>query len=148
MNRRALVVAGSIALLTTSCQSSGRTKEIGFSRRVDSPRDETLDCGDARDGDGHSYSYRVFPVYPRRAFEAARSGFVEMTFDVDESGRPVDIEITRASLGHEFDDAALTAFRKWRFCPNEAGKKDLFIRLEFAPASKRVLPPDLRIRGS
>jgi len=58
-------------------------------------------------------------------------GFVELDFDVDDEGRPINIEIRKSSLGRRFDNSALNAFRKWRLCPREAGKLDQTVRIEF-----------------
>ena len=81
-----------------------------------------------------AYSYRVPPRYPGSASGgSSHVGFVELKFDVDQEGRPVNIVVAKSSLGRRFDRSALSAFRKWRLCPREFGKVAQVVRIEFEP---------------
>lgn len=60
---------------------------------------------------------KVAPPYPSRAAEARVSGYVVMDFNLDASGRPVDIEVHEAHPDGWFDHAALWALEHWRFVP-------------------------------
>jgi periplasmic protein TonB len=59
---------------------------------------------------------RVLPVYPEEAQRAGLEGLVVLKVEIDEQGRVGRIEVLR-SLGHGFDEAAVTAVRQWRFRP-------------------------------
>jgi len=59
----------------------------------------------------------VEPERPPGSFARNKEGWVEVSFQVNEKGKPVDIEISDAEPAEVFDQAALSAIRKWRFEP-------------------------------
>lgn len=56
------------------------------------------------------------PVYPRRERLLGREADVELTLEVDTSGRVREVEVTR-SAGERFDRASVEAVRRIRFRP-------------------------------
>ena len=59
----------------------------------------------------------VEPKRPTGIAARNKEGWVELQFWVDEKGKTVDVEITDAQPDRIFDQAALSAIRKWRFEP-------------------------------
>lgn len=62
------------------------------------------------------------PEYPKEALQAGLSGEVRVRITVQADGRVKDVVVERATPEKVFDDAALSAARKWRFKP--IGKDD------------------------
>jgi len=58
----------------------------------------------------------IEPEYPEKALRDSLEGTVWLNVFVDEGGNPKKIEILRPS-GNEFEAAAMTAIRKWKFKP-------------------------------
>ncbi len=56
---------------------------------------------------------------------------VELGFDIDGQGRPENLRVLRASMGHESDEVVTTAFSQWIFCPRGFDKKEQSIRFDF-----------------
>lgn len=57
------------------------------------------------------------PDYPRVALRRGIEGLVLLHVDVDEQGRPVDIQVKKSAGFKPLDIAALRAVRRWRFLP-------------------------------
>ncbi|MEM7765417.1 MAG: energy transducer TonB [Pseudomonadota bacterium] len=55
------------------------------------------------------------PTYPRKALLEGIMGYVVMTFDINEHGRPVNIEIVESSPPDVFDLVSIRAFRCFQF---------------------------------
>ncbi|MEM1433502.1 MAG: energy transducer TonB [Pseudomonadota bacterium] len=60
---------------------------------------------------------RVPPTYPRRAKVARISGKVIMAVTIRPDGTVADAEVLESEPPRMFDDAALTAMRRWKFRP-------------------------------
>ncbi|MFT5135207.1 MAG: TonB family protein [Arenicella sp.] len=60
---------------------------------------------------------RVAPKYPAKALNRNTEGWVEVSFDIDISGMPINIQVADARPKNLFDSAALRAVLKWRFSP-------------------------------
>ncbi len=75
----------------------------------------------------------VEPAYPRNAMARRVSGWVEVNFSVDATGRTRDVRVRNAEPPGVFDDAALAAVRRWRF--EEGNPVTSGIRLRFDPGS-------------
>jgi TonB family protein len=61
---------------------------------------------------------RVTPVVSAEKSRAT-SGFVVVKFDIGDNGRVNNVEVVESSPPGEFDDAALTAVRKWQYEPRK-----------------------------
>jgi TonB family protein len=61
---------------------------------------------------------RVTPVVSADKSRAT-SGFVVVKFDISDSGRVNNVEVVESSPPGEFDDAAMTAVRKWQYEPRK-----------------------------
>jgi len=59
----------------------------------------------------------VDPDYPEKARQANASGFVDLLYTVRADGTTGDITVVSAEPAGFFEDAALTAVRKWRYDP-------------------------------
>lgn len=80
--------------------------------------------------------YRVEPRYPRKALRLNKQGYVLLSFDINESGRVVNIQVIDAKPRKLFEREALRALKKWKYKPmlvdgkavSQTGQK---IRLDF-----------------
>jgi protein TonB len=59
------------------------------------------------------------PVYPRRALEAEREGFVRLRITIQADGSVSDAVVTEARPSGWFENAALDAVRRWRYQPSD-----------------------------
>ncbi len=65
--------------------------------------------------------FMVQPVYPFAAVVKGIEGFVIVQFSVRENGRVTDAIVVESEPRSLFDDAALSAIRKFKFQPREVG---------------------------
>jgi protein TonB len=72
---------------------------------------------------------RVDPVYPPEAARAGTTGFVEVEFTVDASGKVASVSVVNAKPARTFEGAAVKAVKQWTFAP-EAGRGK--VRLDFS----------------
>lgn len=72
---------------------------------------------------------RVEPTYPPDAARAGTTGFVDVEFTVDASGKVASVSVVDAKPSRTFESAAVRAVKQWRFEPggDSRGK----VRLEF-----------------
>ncbi len=78
------------------------------------------------------------PDYPRTSEGQRVAGWVDVRFGVDEVGRTTDLQVTAAEPAGLFEDAALSAVRRWRFAPvaapaGSAAEVRSEIRVRFVP---------------
>jgi TonB family protein len=59
------------------------------------------------------------PVYPRRALEAEREGYVRLRITIQPDGSVSDAVVTDARPSGWFENAALDAVRRWRYQPSD-----------------------------
>ncbi len=60
---------------------------------------------------------RVEPRYPTRAQKRRIEGYVSLSFTIDKTGRPTDIQVVDAEPKRIFDREALRALSKWKYQP-------------------------------
>lgn len=60
---------------------------------------------------------RVVPRYPVAAARRQQEGMTQVMLRVDTRGRVTDVKITRSSGSRSLDQAAVEAFRLWKFAP-------------------------------
>ena len=84
--------------------------------------------GDSRESSGESGGgnsitllQRVIPRYPVAAASRRQAGATGAMLRVDASGRVSDVKITRSSGSRSLDNAAVAAFRQWKFAPVPPG---------------------------
>lgn len=87
---------------------------------------------------GLKLRHYVEPDYPRNRQGVRIAGWVDVRFGVDEAGRTTELQVTAAEPAGLFEDAALSAVRRWRFAPVEppAGSDQKVrseIRVRFTP---------------
>lgn len=72
---------------------------------------------------------RVEPTYPPEAARAGTTGFVEVEFTVDASGKVDNVSVVNAKPSRTFETAAVRAVKQWQFEPggDSRGK----VRLDF-----------------
>ncbi|MBW3698118.1 energy transducer TonB [Vibrio sp. T187] len=80
--------------------------------------------------------YRVEPRYPAKALKRGAEGYVVMQFTIDETGRPVDVEVLEANPRRMFEREAVRALKKWKYQPKVIDGKSIAqlnqtVRLEF-----------------
>ncbi|CAH7155174.1 Ferric siderophore transport system, periplasmic binding protein TonB [Vibrio chagasii] len=80
--------------------------------------------------------YRVEPRYPAKALKRGAEGFVIMSFTIDETGRPIDIQVTDANPRRLFEREAMRALKKWKYQPKVVDGKAIAqvgqtVKLEF-----------------
>jgi protein TonB len=80
--------------------------------------------------------YRVEPRYPAKALKRGVEGYVIMSFTIDETGRPVDIQVTDARPRRMFEREAMRALKKWKYQPKVVNGKAIAqvgqtVKLEF-----------------
>jgi protein TonB len=76
------------------------------------------------------------PTYPIHAARNRIEGYVQMSFDISESGDPINIKIIKSVPEQVFDKAAVKALSNWKYAPkvvngNAVKQKDLEVRLDF-----------------
>jgi periplasmic protein TonB len=80
--------------------------------------------------------YRVEPKYPRKALRLGKQGYVLLSFDINQVGKVVNIQVLEAQPPRLFERSAKFALKKWKYKPmlvngkavNQHGQK---IRLDF-----------------
>src|SRR5262245_62119936 len=87
------------------------------------PTQQSEDAGANGQPDGKSRQLltRVAPEYPREAKRAGQEGTTQALMRVDESGRVVEVKIISGSGSRRLDDAAVRAFKQWKFVSVPAG---------------------------
>ncbi|QMV14465.1 energy transducer TonB [Vibrio spartinae] len=61
--------------------------------------------------------YQIKPDYPPRAKRREIEGSVTLQFDIDESGRAVNVQVIDSQPKRIFDRSARRAIRQWKFQP-------------------------------
>lgn len=128
--RRVRLLIELLAVVLLSCQSPRPKLRIADTDHGE-PRGIRLSCDEVSQDEAFAYAFKVPIRYPDQLPSDHEVGFVVLGFDIDDLGNPVNVHVVRASLGHRFDDASVEAFRKWKFCPREFGKKDQTLRIQF-----------------
>ena len=59
------------------------------------------------------------PIYPRRALEAEREGYVRLRITIQPDGSVSDAVVTDSRPSGWFENAALDAVRRWRYQPSD-----------------------------
>lgn len=80
--------------------------------------------------------YRVEPRYPSRALKRKIEGYVIMSFSIDETGKPFNVEIQETSPKRMFNRDAVRALKQWKYQPKLLEGKAIVqqnqtVRLEF-----------------
>ena len=60
---------------------------------------------------------RSAPSYPTRAARREIEGWVNIGFDIDANGEPINVIVLEAEPAGTFDTAAIKSVKKWRFSP-------------------------------
>lgn len=71
---------------------------------------------------------RVEPQYPPEAARAGTTGYVELEFEVDPSGKVASVSVVSAKPMRTFEQAAVRALKQWQFEPGGGKGK---VRLNF-----------------
>ena len=70
---------------------------------------------------GTGFLSGALPGYPQSARRAGREGVVTVRVLVGTDGNPVSVTVRVTSGREDFDDAAVSAVKKWRFSPAKRG---------------------------
>lgn len=96
--------------------------ELGLDTAIKGLDINTPDLGDIAVSQQALPLYRVEPAYPQRALQRGVQGYVVLSFSIDETGRPTDIQIVEAKPKRVFEREAMRALKKWKYQPRiEAG---------------------------
>jgi len=79
--------------------------------------DAALSAGPATGGSGLVLLQRVQPVYPATSVRRNEQGITSARLHITASGRVDEVKVERSSGSKRLDNAAIEAFRKWRFAP-------------------------------
>jgi len=60
---------------------------------------------------------RSAPSYPTRAARREIEGWVNIGFDINANGEPINVKVLEAEPAGTFDTAAIKSVKKWRFSP-------------------------------
>jgi protein TonB len=77
----------------------------------------------------------VDPDYPRNSEGIRTAGWVDVNFGIDELGHTTGLQVTGAEPAGLFEDAALSAVRRWRFFPAKS-----------PPGSGQAVRSEVRVR--
>lgn len=83
--------------------------------------DARASSGESGGGNSLTLLQRVIPKYPVAAARRQQEGVTGVRIRVDASGRVSDVRIIRSSGSRSLDDAAVAAFRQWKFAPIPPG---------------------------
>ena len=72
---------------------------------------------------------RVEPVYPAEAARSGTTGFVEVEFTVDATGKVATVSVVNAKPARTFETAAVKAVKQWQFAAGADGRGK--VRLDF-----------------
>jgi protein TonB len=72
---------------------------------------------------------RVEPQYPPEAARAGTTGYVDVEFEVDPSGKVATVSVVSAKPTRTFEQAAVRAVKQWQFEPGGGKGK---VRLSFS----------------
>lgn len=72
---------------------------------------------------------RVEPAYPAEAARAGTTGFVEVEYTVDATGKVASVSVINAKPARTFESAAVKAVKQWKFAPGSDGRGK--VRLDF-----------------
>lgn len=72
---------------------------------------------------------RVEPQYPPEAARSGTTGFVEVEFEVDPTGKVSSVSVVKANPSRTFESAAVRAVKQWTFAPGGGKGK---VRLNFS----------------
>lgn len=61
--------------------------------------------------------FRVEPNYPAKALRRGMEGYVIISFTIDPTGRPTDMNVVDANPRRMFEREAMRALRKWKYQP-------------------------------
>ncbi len=79
---------------------------------------------------------RIEPQYPRKAAMAGKEGWVQLKFDVNETGAVENVSIIKANPPRLFDQSAKRALLKWKYQPKIVDgkpepRRGLMVQLDF-----------------
>lgn len=79
---------------------------------------------------------RIEPQYPRKAAMSGKEGWVQLKFDVTETGSVDNVEIVKSQPRRIFNQAAKRALLKWKYRPKVVDgkpqpRKGLLVQLDF-----------------
>ncbi|MGX9419088.1 TonB family protein [Vibrio sp. RC27] len=80
--------------------------------------------------------HRAEPVYPSKAIQRRIEGYVIVSFDISESGRPINIKVVEEQPKRIFNREAIKALKRWKYQPkmvngNPIAQHDQKVKLEF-----------------
>lgn len=79
---------------------------------------------------------RIEPQYPRKAAMAAKEGWVQLNFDINETGNVYNVRIIKSNPRRLFNSSAKRALLQWKYKPKmvdgrPVGRKNLAVQIDF-----------------
>lgn len=70
---------------------------------------------------------RTAPLYPREAAKNGIRGKVKVSYDINENGKPVDINVIESS-NPIFNRPAIDSVKQWRYAPKVVNGKPVYVK--------------------
>jgi TonB family protein len=83
--------------------------------------DPTLSVAESGGGNSLTLLQRFIPKYPAASAMRGEEGLTSVVIHVDPQGQVQDVKVTHSSGSRRLDEAAVAAFRKWKFAPAAGG---------------------------
>ncbi|MDO6620490.1 MULTISPECIES: M56 family metallopeptidase [unclassified Shewanella] len=74
---------------------------------------------------------RIDPIYPAKAATAGLNGYVQLEFDISQSGKVSNVAVIKSSPTGVFDQSAKDALSQWVYNESENGVKNAQVQLDF-----------------
>ncbi|KAF3890112.1 MULTISPECIES: energy transducer TonB [Nostocales] len=75
---------------------------------------------------------KCYVAYPKIAKQQGIEGTVEVAFDVNNNGNPINIRLVRSSGSRELDDALIQQVPNFQLDPKSAGRKNIRLTVNFS----------------
>ncbi len=85
-------------------------------------------------------------AYPEKARQQGIEGRVEVAFDVDNNGNPINVQLVRSSGYQELDKALIEQVPKFQLNSANAGRKNVRLSVNFKLKSPPSIPPRTKSR--
>ena len=77
--------------------------------------------------------FKVMPKFPSKSLKEQESGFIRLRYEIDTSGKVINIEIIEREVSRELQRSAINALAKWRYQEATEQKINHEIIFEFNP---------------
>ncbi|UJF22642.1 M56 family metallopeptidase [Shewanella sp. OMA3-2] len=118
--KNTLVLMGVTLLLSVSALTLNQQAQAGDSQNHTQAK-----------ADGIYPTIRIEPTYPIEAAKEGVNGYVQLSFDINPTGKVSNVIVTKSSPAGVFDDSALAALKQWEYQRSAKGQKGAQVQLDF-----------------